>query len=281
MDPTKMLELVNQDDRNNTSFQVENSIKQQYPLYNLFIEFPTAPKISVPAGKGDIFTAVMFPAYLSSAITDSYTPSYADAGTVFGRMDPIPVYSRTTRSIKVEFNIPAFDIDDARQIRAKLDIVVKNTYPTYKKGNSSLIERLTVFKPPLIRIKFGNIICSPIDQFKGLLGYLSNGITISHDLSSGVFTTWPGQEIYAKKYSLTLNMNVLHEFTPGFVDNGDGNLATGNNFLRTNTSMIFPGTNIRSKTEAEAINNGSSTDYNIAGVDSQRRKLIESKLGLK
>lgn len=278
MDPTKMLELVNQDDRNKTSFQVENSIKQLYPLYNLFIEFPTAPKLNVATGKGDLFTAVMFPAYLSSAITDSYNLNYSDAGSVFGRMDPIPIYSRTTRTIKVDFNIPAYDIDDARQIRANLDIIVKNAYPTYKKSNGLFIDRLTIFKPPLIRIKFGNIICSPIDQFKGLLGYLSSGLAISHDLSGGVFTQWPGQEIYAKKYSLSLSMNVLHEFTPGFVDNGDNNLATGNNFLRTNTSMIFPGSNIRTVDEVTAINNGSSTDYNIVGNDSQRRKLIENKL---
>lgn len=239
-----MIELVNTDTRSKTSFSAETVIKLTYPMYNLFIEFPTAPTPDIikdpsnPENKtrANLFRAVTFPAYINGQISDTFSPSYSDAGQVFGRMDPIPVYQRTTRKIKVDFNIPAHDIEDARRIRGKLDIVAKNCYPTYTQ-ESQLTSRKIIKKPPLIRVKFGNIICNPLNQYQGLLGYLEGGITINHDLSGGAFTEWPGQEIYAKKYSLSISMAVLHEFTPGFVDKADPN----DNFLRPGAVLVRPG----------------------------------------
>ena len=285
MEAQDLIKLLDNDPRNKTTSIVENVLKFQYPLYNLFIEFPTAPSVPGVEG-GNLFKAVTFPAYISSPITDTFTPTYSDAGPVFGRMDPIPVYSKTTRTIKVDFNIPANDINDAREIRGKLDIIAKNTYPTYKKG-SSLVDRLTIYKPPLIRIKFGNIICNPIDQFKGLLGYLNSGISISHDLAGGAFTTWPGQEIYAKKYSLSLSMNVLHEFTPGFVTQNGTQVGGGtgdipaqgtNNFLRPNAVLSFPGSYIIARDSAMQ---GQSAQYILAQTEKDRIDIAAKALGLK
>lgn len=284
MEAKDLISLLDKDPRNNTSFQAEQTLRVRYPLYNLFIEFPTAPSIpGIP--NGDYFKAVVFPAYINGSITDTFTPSYSDAGAVFGRMDSTPIYQRTTRTIKVDFHIPANDIEDARKIRGKLDIIAKNTYPTYKEGSN----RLTIYKPPLIRIKFGNIICNPIDQFKGLLGYLNAGVSISHDLSGGAFTMWPGQEIYAKKYSLSLSMNVLHEFTPGFATN-IGEQASGQvgeisskstNFLRSSAILSFPGAYILSQEEKALIAADATPNYNVAQSDKDRTDLAEKALGLK
>lgn len=250
MKPSEMIDLVNQDPRSKTSFFSETALKVQFPMYNLFIEFPTILNKN--------YNRVMFPAYISEAITDTYSPNYTDAGAVFGRMDPIPIYSRTTRSIKVAFNIPANSIDDAREIRKKLDIIAKNMYPTFDKASGST-SRLIIRKPPLIRIKFGNIICNPLDEFSGLLGYLKGGISINNDLSGGVFTEWPGQEIYAKKYSLSLTMDVLHEFTPGFVLVGEKDPPFQEG------KLIYPGVNF----------NGSSKNGTSSNNEKERVKETE------
>lgn len=234
LSPIDMVKMVDTDPRSKTSFFSETVLKTQFPMYNLFIEFPTNPNEEI--------SKVMFPAYLSEAVTDTYNPQYNDAGPVFGRMDPIPVYSRTVRTIKVGFHIPTNSIDDAREVRKKLDLVVKNTYPIYQLEQGG--KRKLIKKPPLIRLKFGNIICNPINEYNGLLGYLNSGITISHDLSNGVFTEWPGQEIYAKKYNLSLSMNVLHEFTPGTTLKPIS--AVGEEY-----SMIFPGTITSVSTNAQ------------------------------
>jgi hypothetical protein len=250
-----MIDLVNTDTRSKTSFSAETAIKLTYPMYNLFIEFPTAPTPGLVSGDksetSTLFRAVTFPAYINGAVSDTFSPSYSDAGQVFGRMDTIPVYQRTTRKIKVDFHIPAHDIEDARRIRGKLNIVATNCYPTYVADPGSLSRRI-IQKPPLIRIKFGNIICNPLNQYQGLLGYLEGGITINHDLAAGAFTEWPGQEIYAKKYSLSLNMSVLHEFTPGFIvaNNID------DNFLRPGAVLVRPGAYIQ-KAQQKNSNGGS------------------------
>jgi hypothetical protein len=246
MNYSDMVKLVKEDPRNKTSHMSETALKLQFPMYNLFIEFPTLPEAS-------IYSKVTFPAYMSEAINDTYSPSYNDAGPVFGRMDPIPVYSRTTRTMKFGFNIPANSIDDAREIRKKLDIIAKNTYPTFELTYQG---RKVIRKPPLIRVKFGNIICNPEDENKGLLGYLNGAISISHDLASGVFTTWPGQEIYAKKYSLSIGFNVLHEFTPGHVVAPE-DLSTG-----SGVKMIFPGVSVINK--ATTPPSGSSVPNNAS-----------------
>lgn len=269
-----LIDLINHDTRTKTAMPTETALKLQYPMYNLFIEFPTAPTRTISDSSPysadqksyleNFFKGVIFSAYINGQISDTFSPTYSDAGPVFGRMDPIPVYQRTTRSIKVDFNIPAFDIDDARQIRAKLDIVAKNTYPTYGSGGG---KRLIIKKPPLIRIKFGNIICNPIDEFRGLLGYLTSGIVISHDLSGGSFTEWPGQEIYAKKYALSLSMNVLHEFTPGFTE---ADIPGVPDFTNSNAILSFPGSKFTRSSDSKSFTTEKNKNAKI--------KLAEEKL---
>lgn len=265
----EMVDLVNTDLRSKTSFSAETVLKLTYPMYNLFIEFPTAPS----DGK-NLFKAVTFPAYINGPITDTFAPSYSDAGQVFGRMDTIPVYQRTTRKIKVAFNIPAHDIEDARLIRANLDIVAKNCYPTYT-TDSNNTSRKIIKKPPLIRIKFGNIICNPTNQYQGLLGYLEGGVSIDHDLSGGAFTEWPGQEIYAKKYSLSLSMSVLHEFTPGFIEGSDPN----ENFLRPGAILVHPGSYIEKQNQGQTLLNNNFGSEQTYGTNlNQRMNSAEKEL---
>lgn len=277
----EMVQLLNEDTRSKTSFAAETAIKLTYPMYNLFIEFPTAPTPLIqpdPNNKStvtsNLFRAVTFPAYINGQITDSFNPTYSDAGQVFGRMDSIPVYQRTTRKIKVDFHIPAHDIEDARRIRGKLDIVTKNCYPTYVQDSTSTARKI-IKKPPLIRLKFGNIICNPLNQFQGLLGYLDGGISINHDLSGGAFTEWPGQEIYAKKYSLSISMSVLHEFTPGFLEGAD----TNDNFLRPGAVLVRPGSYIeKSKSKSVAGNTSFSKELPYGENLSERMDAAEKEL---
>ena len=123
-------------------------------------------------------------------------------------------------------------------------------------------------------MKFGNIICNPINQFEVLLGYLNGGVTITHDLSGGVFTEWPGQEIYAKKYSLSLSMNVLHEFTPGFVASD-----SVPSFLRTNATLSFPGTAILTKDQVSGKYATEAEKYTQVGLG-DRIDIAKKQLGL-
>ena len=133
-------------------------------------------------------------------------------------MDAIPIYNGTTRTINFNLDMPSNGLIQSRIIRDKLDTLVKNIYPSYEPAGNGV---KVISSPPLASIFFSNLI---YDSFKNgpLLGYFSNGISIKHDLTKGVFTRGNGFETYARSYSLNFNFSVLHSFTPGF-DTGDNN----------------------------------------------------------
>ena len=200
----------------------ENTIKSFFSGYNLIMDFPNCP---VPEDK-----TIVFSAYIGS-IEDAYSPTFSKL-EVYGRMDPIPVYSRTGRSIKVDFDIPSQSLEHSREIANKLDKLVKNLYPSYhKSGSTNLIST-----SPLMRLRFSNIIFNPVRENLGLLGYLEGGVTISHKIKDlGVFSANAGEETYAKAYSLSLSFTVLHEDTPGYV------ITSGNTtfFSSKDRRMLF------------------------------------------
>ena len=69
---------------------------------------------------------------------------------VFGRMDPIATYQGTKRTMTLGFDVPSGELLEAQQNLQRCANLVKMTYPVYEKGILS--------KPPLVRIKFANLI---------------------------------------------------------------------------------------------------------------------------
>lgn len=198
-------EIVNKDlEFSKNSPEYELNIRNKFKGYNLVFSFPTCP---VEEEK-----YLAFPAYVKS-VADKYSVGYSSR-EVYGRMDPIPIYSRTQRSISFSLDIPSYGLLQSRENARKLDILVKNLYPTYEKsGNTNIIA-----SPPLARIFFSNFIHNnkPNSTSRSLLGYFPSGIDITHDLSKGVFARNEGYEAYAKSYTLSFSFNVLHEYTPGY-----------------------------------------------------------------
>jgi hypothetical protein len=213
----------------------ENNIRSKMPGYNVVFAFPTCP---VPEEN-----TLSFPAYVKS-VTDTFTPSFEASKQIYGRMDPIPVYSRTTRTIQFDLELPSFGLEHSREISDKLNILTRNTYPTYRKYGSVNI----ISSPPLVEIFFSSFIAdivpktttsntttsSPATSIgaRGLLGHFSSPITIKHDIdANGVFVRNGGYEAYAKAYSLSFSINVLHKYTPGYI-NGQGQVKSEVNILR-------------------------------------------------
>tara|TARA_R110002012_G_scaffold263860_2_gene447087 strand:- start:1636 stop:2460 length:825 start_codon:yes stop_codon:yes gene_type:complete len=183
----------------------ERELRLKYPFANMFIQFPTT---------GD---SVTFPAYLKN-LQDSFTPNFT-AVSVFGRMDDIPIYQSTKRSLSFSLTMPAYNEPHARQILKDINTIIKNLYPSYVNTNAKDTRILNA--PPLIRIKFANLICDYTNPSRGLLGYVNGQIGITHGLdTSGMFLIEDEGDgvIYAKTYEIQFNMNVLHEETPGFAE---------------------------------------------------------------
>ena len=147
------------DPKLNFASPTENEIRATYPFANLYLSFPTKPY-----DDNDIY----FPAYLKK-IQDNITPEYSSTH-VFGRSDPVATYKKTNRKISVDFDLPAFNEFDANEILKKFNILLQNLYPGYLEVQGQSI----LNSPPLMRMKFANLICNPFMSFQGLLGYFES-----------------------------------------------------------------------------------------------------------
>jgi hypothetical protein len=213
-----MLEWINKaidEDINPNAPDYENNIRTKFKGFNVAFQFPT---------NNSSKNSISFPAYVKK-VSDTFTPSFEDK-RVYGRMDPIPVYQNTTRQIQFDLDIPSNGLAHSRIIAEKLNILAQNTYPSYQQNGSVKI----ISSPPLVRVYFSSLIYDEkIDN--GLLGYFKSAITITHNLEKGVFSRLEGHETYAKSYSLSFTMNVLHEYTPGFSEE-NGAIANPINILK-------------------------------------------------
>lgn len=194
----------------------ENNIRTKFPGYNLVFMFPTCP---VPEEK-----YLAFPAYIKK-VTDTFSPNY-DPRTVYGRMDQMPIYQRTTRAIQFDLDLPSNGLNQSIEISKKLNILVRNLYPSYQKDGSVNI----ISSPPLVRIFFSNLIYD--NKIQGtLLGYFSSPVAIAHDLEKGVFAKDEGFSVYPRSYTLNFGFNVLHEYTPGYTTDERGIVSNPVNIL--------------------------------------------------
>lgn len=209
----EVLKAVQQDSTLASAPDYENNLRNKMLGYNIVFKFPNNPN------PGE--NLLSFPAY-TDQVRDNFNISFSEE-QVYGRMDSIPVYSRTKRSIGFSITIPSNGLEHSREIKKKLNILVKNCYPVYQKSNTVNI----IASPPLVQIFFSNFIYdSKTNEY--LLGYFSKGLDITHDLSKGVFARDNGFEVYPKMYKLEFSFDVLHSFLPGYVKSSEGSAPSTN-----------------------------------------------------
>lgn len=164
---------------------------------------------------------VKFPAFLDN-INDAYTSKWVEE-SVFGRMDPISVFSHTERVISVAWNVPADSFEHAEANLGRVNQLISFLYPLYDKSNGET-GATDINQSPLIRLSFGNIIKAP--GATGLLGFV-NGITFDPILDYGMFNRKKiggarlngdpqDNEYFPKTFRLNLEFNVMHENELGF-----------------------------------------------------------------
>lgn len=181
----------------------ERELRTKYPFANVFIEFPTTGE------------SVVFPAYLKG-LQDNFSPTFTPI-SVFGRQDDIPVYQSTKRALSFSLVMPAYNEAHAIDILRDINTMVKNLYPSYVRTQTN--NTRIINSPPLIRIKFANLICDYTNPTRGLLGYINGSFNVTHGIdTNGVFIVQDesGGSVYVKTYEVGVAMSVLHEETPGF-----------------------------------------------------------------
>lgn len=94
-------------------------------------------------------TKVEFPAFLTD-FSQTFDATW-NTEDVFGRMDPIATYQGTKRTMSLGFDVPAGSIEAAEANLERCAGLVKMVYPIYN-------EKGILSKPPLVRIRFANLI---------------------------------------------------------------------------------------------------------------------------
>jgi hypothetical protein len=186
---------------------------------------------------------VYFKAFITNLV-DTYSADWTRE-SIYGRVDPVPIYAQTQRSISLNLTVPADSIGEAYENLGRAQKLVQFLYPSYV---SSGDESRTITKSPLIRLKAMNLVSkgdtstteddtdpnalvgtykkpkprtdyytdykSDAKPESGLLGFI-NGLTVMHNLENegGVFEK-AQNTILAKQIDLSLTFMPIHEQNP-------------------------------------------------------------------
>ena len=152
---------------------------------------------------------VTFIAFLTS-FSQAFSSNW-NAEEVYGRMDPIATFKNTTRTISVAWDIPAKNLAAARDNLQRCNQLISMLYPSYTRQNTET-NALAMSKPPLIRMKFANLIQS--NDGSGLLGYISS-VNWNPVIEMGYFHLQRGPEgprggMYPKVIQVSVEFQAIH-----------------------------------------------------------------------
>ena len=149
---------------------------------------------------------VSFKAFITS-FNDTYSPNWTPE-EVYGRADPIYNYKNTTRSITINFKLPAASESEAYANLAKVQKLAQFNYPNYSTlSDCDGVESKTVSQAPLLRLKFMNFIRS------------TKGIVASEELSEReIYSSYNngGDGILGFFSNITYNFNLENDNGGGF-----------------------------------------------------------------
>tara|TARA_Y100001963_G_C6784815_1_gene452064 strand:- start:1875 stop:2537 length:663 start_codon:yes stop_codon:yes gene_type:complete len=193
-----------------------NKSAQQLHFYTLH----KSMGINTPEGETQS-TAEIFHAFLTS-FNQTFNSTW-NQQDVYGRNDPIATFQGTKRTMNLAFDIPSANIDEAEANQKRLARLTQMLYPQYSSGRQEVSNdegtfmvgsnALTLSKPPLIRLRYANLICDSSGREVGLLGFISN-LGITPVLDMGMFEM--DKKLYPKVFSITFDFTVLHEHDLGY-----------------------------------------------------------------
>lgn len=226
----------------------------------------------VPTGQ-----SIFFKPYVTK-FSDNYKSDWQQ-NFVMGRMDQIPTFKRTTRTISLGFDVPSESINKAIQRlerarklssflypvyktqqtvqeNAKTDIEQTGISPNVKPAVSEYYAALTnattleqqlslrqdvaiMSSSPLLGIRFANLIHSSESQQVPLYGYI-DGFNFQPDQDMGFFVSEKTEELIPKSFSIDFNFNVIHHQPLGW---------DFNNNTRGGPWNVFPKQEVKQKTK--------------------------------
>ncbi len=175
----------------------------------------------IPTGR-----SVKFKAFVT-AFSDKYTSDWT-AEDVYGRMDPIQTFKKTSRKISLGWEVVAGSLEEAVDNLERCTELFQMLYPVYAAGEGS-ISASSITAGPLFRLRFTNLLqdvsnapspgSTATAADNGLIGTMS-GFTYEPDFQAGVFAVGSGT-IYPQTIKLQCDYTVNHTHGLGFDDSGE------------------------------------------------------------
>jgi len=200
-----------------------------------------------------------------TSFNDDHTSTWSEE-QVYGRMDDLLSFQRTRRTIRIEFDVPSESEEEALTNFKNVSLFKQFLYPSYTQRNNAL----SITGAPLFRVKLLNFVNSLKENGDGLLCKISN-IAFSPNVDSGFYIlnqntgvrTGAKQNnvIVPKLFSLGFEMNVLHEYTPGWIYGQNGKRDFSNSLYPYNLQSPL------STVETTGPNTGLATNQNDRPIE--------------
>ena len=177
--------------------------------------------------------SVKFDAYLTD-MSQTFDSTW-NTTEVFGRNDPIATFANTKRSISIAFEVPAANLEQAKQNMQNIGNLSAFMYPGYNKSEAPTGKMVGkgknqkpemaetskyVARPPLMKVKFANLIKSYKNG--GLLGFIDS-LSTNPNMEAGMFKD--GSNLYPRVVSISFGFTVLHQTDVGWETDAKGNLS--------------------------------------------------------
>lgn len=145
---------------------------------------------------------------------ENIAPSWTQEN-FFGRVDPVGIYSNTSRTISVNFSVVAMSKEGFSSMWRKMNSFTKLLYPSYKDG--------AISKAPVCRMRIGDVICD--DAGNGLTGYISSPVELNYTDSPWEIEQWTGFDPIRElgqapmMIQVGFTFQVIHEIAPRIDEN--------------------------------------------------------------
>ena len=152
---------------------------------------------------------VSFPPFLVD-FSDEYASEWNEE-SVYGRMDPISVYQRTSRVISITWKVLSANRIEAVDNMEKISMLIGFHYPSYfGKKNAGKMQTA-----PILKLKFPPLVVDA-KSGGGLMGY-TKGVAFKPNLDAGFI--FVDNKMLPKEVTLSCNFTVLHTHQLGFSAN--------------------------------------------------------------
>ena len=195
---------------------------------------------------GSKIGSINFKAFVTN-FQDTFSSDWGSE-LVFGRNDPIYSFKGTTRNISLGFQVVAATLYEAIANLERVQLLSQCLYPGYTAPHR---RSLNLTKPPLMKLKFANLISqhggvaganfhtlrggSAEAKTGGLVGVIKS-LNVTPNFEYGAFDGPGPATIYPKLIEITIDYGVIHQAELGFDSQTGARLPNSGRFYGASTA---------------------------------------------